>query len=490
MPGVPHNRIRTLNAAPVCAGGDWILYWMTSFRRARWNFSLDRAIEHAQALGKPLVVLEALRCDYPWASDRLHDFVLRGMRDNARRFAKSPVTYLPYVEPTVGAGKGLLEKLAARACVVVGDDWPCFFIPAMQRAAAERIGVSMEVVDSNGLLPMHSTERLFTTARSFRLHLQKVLPPFLLQVPKAEPLTRLSLPAAKVPKEITARWRRASDALLEARPSELAKLPIDHSLGRTQLEGGSAAGEARLKWFVQKALAEYAERRSEPEVDGTSKFSPWLHYGHISTHQVLHEIARQANWSARELGASQGGSREGWWQLPPATEAFLDELVTWRELAFNASSHLPDDFMTMSSLPSWAVASLKKHEKDRREYRYSLDALKAGHTHDALWNAAQTQLVREGWFHNALRMLWGKKILEWSDTPQQALDTMEALMNRYSLDGRDPCSYAGALWVLGRYDRPWGPERPIFGNVRYMSSANSARKWPVKNFIAKYAPNV
>jgi deoxyribodipyrimidine photo-lyase len=152
------------------------------------------------------------------------------------------------------------------------------------------------------------------------------------------------------------------------------------------------------------------------------------------------------------------------------------------------ASHRPADFTSLDSLPAWAKQTIAAHAADARPRRYTFAQLEAGQTHDPLWNAAQGQLVREGWFHNYLRMLWGKKIYEWSADAGEALNTMERLMGRYSLDGRDPVSWSGYFWVLGRYDRAWGPERPIFGKLRYMSSENTARKLHVKQFIARYAP--
>jgi deoxyribodipyrimidine photo-lyase len=177
----------------------------------------------------------------------------------------------------------------------------------------------------------------------------------------------------------------------------------------------------------------------------------------------------------------------GWWGLSEPAEMFLDQLVTWRELGYNFCSHRVD-YDRYESLPVWALTTLEKHAPDPRPHRYALPVLEAGETHDPLWNAIQRQLVRDGWFHNYLRMLWGKKILEWSTHPRDALDAMVQLMNRYSLDGRNPNSYTGYFWVLGRYDRPWGPERPIFGTVRYMSSASTARKVRVREYLRRYAP--
>jgi deoxyribodipyrimidine photo-lyase len=173
--------------------------------------------------------------------------------------------------------------------------------------------------------------------------------------------------------------------------------------------------------------------------------------------------------------------------MSEAAEGFLDELITWRELGFNMCWQNPD-YDQYESLPAWAQATLADHETDIRHHAYSRDEFEQAATHDELWNAAQNQLLTEGRMHNYLRMLWGKKIFEWSATPRDALDTMIDLNNRYALDGRDPNSYSGIFWVLGRYDRAWGPERPIFGKIRYMTSENTARKVRVRDFIEKYRP--
>lgn len=484
--GVPPERIRLIRNLPLRKERRWVLYWMTSFRRVGWSFALDRAIEQAKALKKPLIILEALRVAYPDANDRLHAFILEGMAENARRCEDSAVLYYPYVEKVPGGGSGLLAALASEACWVVSDDWPCYFVPRMQAAAAAHIDARFELVDSNGLWPMRATERVFTTAQSFRLHLQKHLAPHLTTMPVAAPLDGLDLPRAALPRNITARWRRASESLLAANPGALADLPIDHSVVPAGMHGGMRAAEARLRLFVRGKLDRYPVERNEPEIDGTSRLSPYLHFGHLSVHQVLVALARREHWTPLSLGGPARGSKSGWWGVSEAAEAFLDELVTWRELAFNVAALRPNEFSTLSVLPTFARTTLAQHAMDPRPHLYTIEQLERSNTHDALWNAVQRQLVRDGWFHNYLRMLWGKKILEWSPSPREALHRMEVLMNKYSLDGRDPCSYAGYLWVLGRCDRAWGPERPIFGTVRYMSSQNTAKKVSLKRYLKTY----
>ena len=469
-------RVRVLRGEPPREMASYVLYWMTMYRRAGWNFALERAAAWAHKLGRPLVILEALRCDYPWASERLHSFVIAGMHDNAAAFAGKPVHYHPYIEPEPGAGKGLLSALARDACVVVGDDFPAFMLPRMQAAAARQVDCRLELVDSNGLLPMRAAPRVFARAVDFRRFLQKELPAHLDALPAPDPLARRKfpvlgeLPAAK-------RW-----------PANLGHPPeirFKEQVPKSSIPGGRKAALVRMRAFLDDRLARYPEDRNEPEVDGSSGLSPYLHFGHISVHEVFSSIAAREGWSADKLGKPTG-SKEGWWGMSEAAEAFLDELVTWRELGFNFCSRRPDDYDRYESLPGWARATLEAHANDPRPHIYSLEELEGARTHDPLWNAIQTQLVRDGWFHNYMRMLWGKKILEWSARPQDALDAMIHLMNKYSLDGRNPNSYTGYFWVLGRYDRPWGPERPIFGTVRYMSSQNTARKLSVKNYMARY----
>ena len=463
---------------------------MIAFRRVASNLALGRAVEHARELRKPLVVLEALRSDYPWASDRLHQFVIEGMADQAADFAGTPVTYLPYVEPAPGAGSGLVEALAARAAVVVTDDFPCFFLPRMTATAAARLDVPLESVDSNGLLPMRAAGREFRTAHSFRAHVQRALPGALAARPSRLDLGDLpSAPPRAVLAPILARWPMAGDGDLTAPARLVRALPIDHGVAPGAFAGGARAARGALRRFVDEALARYAEEHNQPEARATSGLSPYLHFGHISSHEVFDAVMTAERWTTRRLPRAAGGKREGWWRVGAGANAFLDQLVTWRELGLNACVERPDDYWRYSAVPAWARATLAAHAADRRAHLYARDELERAATHDPLWNAAARQLARDGWMHNYLRMLWAKKILEWSPSPQAALETMTGVMNRHALDGRDPNSYTGYLWTLGRYDRPWGPEREIFGTVRYMSSDSARRKLRLTRFLEAYGPS-
>jgi len=486
MISVPAERIRALNPAALVGTGDYVLYWMVATRRARWNFALDHAIATATEIGKPLVVLEPLRCGYRWACDRFHAFVLEGMADNERAFEGTAVSYYPYVEPAHGAGKGLLAAMAARACAVVTDDYPCFMIPAMQAAAAAQVACRFEAVDSNGLIPIRATDREFTRAYSFRRYVQGALPEHIARRPCPEPLAGLVLPRAVVPAGVLERWPRASAALLAAESHALAALPIDHEVTRVGYRGGAEQGGRIIDDFVGARLPRYDEDRNHPARYGSSGLSPYLHFGHVAAHEIFAAIADAEDWNPSRLGERPTGKREGFWGMSGPAESFLDELITWRELGFNMCV-TRSDYDQYESLPDWARTTLEEHATDPREYLYSLEQLERAETHDTLWNAAQRQLVHEGRIHNYLRMLWGKKILEWTTSPREALAILIELNNKYAVDGRDPNSYSGIFWVLGRYDRAWGPERPIFGKIRYMSSPSTRRKTKVDEYISRFS---
>ena len=460
---------------------------MIASRRVTWNFALDRAVEWAEKLQKPLVVLEALRCGYPWASDRIHRFVIDGMAENACWFEGTDVLYYPYLEPTPNAGKGLLAALASRACVVVTDEFPCFFLPRMVASG----GSASPSPHGSGGLEWPASAAASRASLSNRVCFSPVL------AKRASAtfdglsqgqctLEREAAESKSSSPEVVKRWPKASPRLLNSGDRVLTGISLDHEIHPVDTRGGSTPAQVLLRDFLRNKLGTYADARNQPGQQATSELSPYLHFGHISVHQVFSEITGQQAWSPDHLALRAMGSRTGWWGLSHATEAFLDQVVTWRELGLNFCQ-TRNDYDQFESLPAWALKTLRLHARDERSYVYTLEKFERAKTHDPLWNAAQTQLVREGRIHNYLRMLWGKKILEWTRSPQKALEIMVELNNKYALDGRDPNSYSGIFWCLGRYDRPWGPERPVFGTVRYMSSENTARKFNIREYVRKYS---
>lgn len=410
------------------------------------------------------------------------------MVDNAAACRGTAVHYYPYLEREHGAGAGLLAALAKQAAVVVSDDFPSFFLPRMLAAAARQIPCRFELVDSNGLLPLRAADKVFLRAHDFRRFLQKTLGPHLFELPAADPLAGAPLPRlTEVPREISRRWPPEDPARLSRLTTDLAEFPIDHAVGGALLEGGSRAAQRQMKQFLAERIPQYADARNQPQQEVASGLSPYLHFGHISAHEVFAATMQREAWTPDKLAPKATGSSSGWWGVSEPAESFLDELITWREVGYNMAFQR-SDHTRYSSLPAWAQATLAEHASDPREHVYSLEQFASAQTHDELWNAAQRQLVREGRMHNYLRMLWGKKILQWTATPQDALAVMIELNNQYAVDGRNPNSYSGIFWVLGRYDRAWGPERPVFGKIRYMTSENTARKVKVTEYIKKYGP--
>ena len=485
----PALRVHSLNEAVEDADGDYVLYWMVAARRPTASWALQHAVAHAERLGRPLVVLEALRADYPWASARHHRFIIDGMAHNRAAFDRPGVTYLPYVEPAAGAGRGLVAALAERACRVVTDHWPYLFVGDMVRATGARTGVAMEAVDGVGLVPLAAVDRDFTVAHSFRRWAQRCLPDHLEQPPVVAPLDDLSArPSPALPPEWGERWRPASGALLDGEPSALARIDVPAEPGPVaDCPGGAARAHERMRDFLEHRLDSYHERRADLLDPGGSGLSPYLHFGHIGTWEVLTAVAERHGWTPDALG-DVNGKRHGWWGLPEGVEAFLDELVTWRE-AGHVFCDRRSDADTLSALQGWAQETLATHAADARPHLYDLDAFDAAETHDDLWNACQRQLRTEGVITNYLRMYWGKKILHWSRDPDAARDVLFELNNRYALDGRDPNSTLNLMWVLGLFDRAWGPVRPVFGKVRYMARSGVERKHRVAGYLRRYGPS-
>ena len=475
------SRLVRLNDKPIDTTGDFVLYWMQMARRLSCNHSLDYAIKCANDLGKPLVIYEGLRVDYPWASARLHRFILEGMRDNAVAARKQGFTYWPFVETPAQKAHGLLHRIAARAALVVTDDFPCFIIPAQSKAVATKHERAVIAVDSNSVVPL----RLLGDAPYAAAHLRpKIHKAF------AEAFDRRSATRPKPPKADASRLQPGFElATFDDIAALIASLPIDQDVravsGRL---GGTIAARAQLKSFLKKGLEVYADERSQPMPPSAahgSGLSPYLHFGHISIEEIAAEVFDATGGYARSrLHLEVAGKREGFFGADKNANSFLDEALTWRDVGYVWHVHRHEDTRSLeTALPPWARATLHMHASDKREFVYDLPAWESASTHDPLWNAAQRELVATGTIHNYLRMLWGKKVIEWSRTPEEAYQTLIHLNNKYALDGRNPNSYTGILWCFGLFDRPWAPKRNVLGQIRYMSSANTAKKFKLGPYL-------
>jgi photolyase PhrII len=444
-------------------GGDHVLYWMQSTFRTRDNHALEFGIEQANLLGLPLLVYHGLRHDYPWASDRLHTFLLQSVADLYAEFELLGIQYAFYLERdgddaasrrSAGRPSPLVE-LARRAALVVTDYFPAFLAPRQTRALRRKVESPVIAVDSATVVPIRYHEREYPTAAPFRSRLMAALPHFLHRAPGPEPKVRRRV---DLPFEPTVPDHRIAELV--------AACDIDHAVGPVRaIRGGPGAGRARLERFLETGLPRYAEERSDPNADATSGLSPYLHFGNLSPAEVV--------LRAREAG-------------PPEPFAkFQDEILTWRELAFNFT-HFNPRHRTVEAIPDWARRELRAGESDDRPARYGAGELERARTADPLWNAAQTAYLRDGWMPNPLRMLWGKSVIQWTRNAAEALGILEHLNNKYSLDGRDPSSYLNLHWVFGKFDRPFY-RRPIYGTVRYMSLKAAEKKFDVGRVIERYS---
>ncbi|MBJ94084.1 MAG: deoxyribodipyrimidine photolyase [Rickettsiales bacterium] len=486
MSRIPAERVRQVRSGPVRHEGSYVLYWMIGSRRLHHNYALQRALRWSRQLGKPLLIFEPISIGFAWSSERFVSFAVDGMREKRRRLENSGVSYLPWIETKRNLSRGLLSRLAAKACCVVTDDSCVFDLRGLVERASLHFTGRFEAVESDTLIPTAEQDRIFKTAASFRRWIHRRGAAALCEGPDASPLTSYSLGPAAVDRAALEPWAfRKSDAILDGR-IPLDSLAIDTWVSPcVETPGGSLAAEERLQSFIGGSLNRYSRGKNHPDVDHGSRLAPYLHWGFISPHAVLKAVLQHEDWSPDRVNPERLARREGWWGLSPGAESFLDQLVTWRELGWNGARHDPD-FGSWAGIPQWARSTLEHHVKDEREALYSCGVLEEAKTDDPIWNAAQTQLRRTGRVHSYLRMYWGKRVLSWTSDPEVAFDTLIHINNKFSLDGRDPNSTTGISWIFGRYDRAWGPERPVFGKVRFMSAANTRRKLRLNAYLEQY----
>jgi deoxyribodipyrimidine photo-lyase len=456
---VEPERVRTLNQAPLRADGGYVLYWAQMNRRVESNHGFAFAAGLANEHKVPLLVYEGLTCTYPHASDRLHTFVMEGVPETAAALKRLGVGYLFYLRATRDDPNDVLYRLAAKALCVVTDDYPVFIAAAHNSRVPKRIGVAYFAVDSSCIVPMSRHEKRAYGAYTIRPKIRRELPVYLKPV-EAVPVKRS--------------W---SDELLPSGVRELrteithsniaglvAGCAIDHSVRPSiSFSGGYAPARRQLDVFLETKLFRYAGESNQPSKRATSDLSPYLHFGQISSLEVA--LAVQDYAAEHKLMAGE----------------FLEELIVRRELAFNFARYTPDP-ESLSALPEWCRRTMSKHADDPRPVVYTPEQFERAETHDALWNATQKELLLRGKIHGYYRMYWGKKIIEWSPSYEQALRVMIHLHDVYALDGRDPNTYTNILWCFGLHDRSWG-ERPVFGQLRYMSLEGMRRKTKTEDYI-------
>jgi deoxyribodipyrimidine photo-lyase len=447
------DRLRKLNDALFRQDARYVLYWAQMNRRADCNHALAWAVRLADERNLPVLFYEGLTCSYPHASDRLHTFILEGVEETARRLERLGIGYCFYPRRRRADRNDVLYRLAESAAAVVTDDYPVFVAARHNASVPGRIGVPYFAVDSSCIVPTGRFEKREYAAYTLRPKLTRLLPEYLKPAAAIRPNRRYTDPPPPFHTEVN------------GRVSELAaSCEIDHSVPPSiDIRGGRLEAERRLGTFLDDGLRRYAREKNQPAAHATSGLSPYLHFGQISSLEVALAVKERAGRDKL------------------IAEEFLDELIVRRELAFNFARRGPG-VAGFDALPEWARETMRRHAGDKRPYLYSREQLETARTADELWNATQMELLRRGVIHGYYRMYWGKKIIEWTPTYEDALDAMIDFHDRYALDGRDPNTYANILWCFGLHDRPWF-ERPVFGTIRYMSLEGMRRKTRVADYI-------
>lgn len=429
--------------------GQYVLYWMQQAQRVRYNHALTYAIERANEHNLPVVVVFGLTDDYPEANERHYAFMLEGLRDVAIALKKRKIRFvLKHQSPDEAA-----LSLAQDAALLVMDKGYLKIQKLWRSRVLSDAPCGVVQVESDVVVPVDVvTDKEEYAARTIRPKIHKVLNDYL--VPLGE---------VKV-KRSSLKLNFDGLDILDV-DGVLAKMKIDRRVGRVDtFVGGEVAAQKMLQSFVASRLDGYATKRNDPNENGVSHMSPYLHFGQVSPLDILLQMQDMV------------GETED-------TEAYLEELVVRRELSMNFVDQNPN-YDQYDALPDWAKKTLAKHEDDVRDYVYDLETWENVETHDPYWNAAQMEMVKTGKMHNYMRMYWGKKIIEWSEMPQQAFETALYLNNKYELDGRDANSYTGVAWCFGKHDRPW-KERDVFGTVRYMNANGLKRKFDADGYVEK-----
>jgi deoxyribodipyrimidine photo-lyase len=444
---IPPQRIQPLNSLSPRTGR-FVLYWMQQSVRSRYNHALEYAIRQANEQNLPVVVLFGLTDRYPEANERHYAFLLEGLRDSQEQLRERGIRLVVKRQSPEQAAVEMAQEAAEvvtdRGCLRIQRQW--------RRFVAYHAPCRVTQVESDWIVPLETASpKEEWAAATLRPKITRLLPRFL-------------VPLTETPVE-TNSMGMAFDGL-DARDVEgiLAGLAVDRSVPRVSAyRGGETEARRLLAEFLQQRLEGYAERRNEPKLNHVSHLSPYLHFGQISSLEIALAVADSPHVADRE--------------------AFLEELIVRRELSANFVFYNPA-YDRYEGLPEWSRRTLEAHRGDPRPYLYSREQLERAQTHDPYWNAAMREMILTGKMHNYMRMYWGKKILEWSATPEEAFQTALALNNRWFLDGRDPNSFTGVAWCFGKHDRPW-QERPVFGTVRYMNAAGLKRKFDIEGYVRR-----
>ena len=455
---IQKERVKPLNDEQVQKESN-VFYWMQSSQRTTYNHALEFAIERANKLNKSLSVFFVLTTDFPEANLRHYQFMLEGLKEIREKLADRNIKFTIFL----GKPEKIVAELAKKAALIITDRDYLKETRKWRKNIAEKISCPLVQVESNLIVPVEeASAKEEYAAYTIRKKINKKLDYYLKGLEKREinrPSLNKDINLADNLSEKDISKFFAKDNLNKL----IQRLDIDKSVKPvSQYTGGEEQARKYLYDFITNKLDKYHELSNDPTKDYLSQLSPYLHFGQISPLLVALEVKEKYS---------------------PGQEEFLDQLIIRRELSFNFVYYNKNyDNNLKAILPEWAYTTLEEHKNDLREYVYSKEEFEKAETHDKYWNAAQKEMKITGKMHGYMRMYWAKKILEWTPSPQKAFKIALYLNNKYSLDGRDPNSFAGIAWCFGKHDRAW-QERKVFGKTRYMNANGLNRKFAADLYV-------
>jgi deoxyribodipyrimidine photo-lyase len=453
LKSVHHSRIQILNDLDLRRGAAFVLYWMQQSQRAEYNHALEYAVQQANDIDQGVVVVFGLMDDYPEANLRHYTFMLEGLQETRAALGKRGIKMIVQK----GNPADVALSLGKNASLIVCDRGYLRHQIQWRKKVARNAGCRVVQVESDVVVPLEVVSgKAEYAARTIRPKIHKHLNDYLVEF-KPTKIQKSSLQL------------RITGIDLSNIAAVLKKMSLDRSVLPVSdlFKGGTARAREKFAEFLRRRFKNYVENRNQPQTDDVSHMSKYLHFGQISPLYLALQVQAIDK------------------HLKEAREAFTEELIVRRELAMNFVYYTPE-YDNYRCLPNWAQKTLSEHREDKREHTYTRRQLEEARTHDEYWNAAMREMKSTGFMHNYMRMYWGKKILEWSNTPEHAYKTTLAINNKYFLDGRDANSYTGVAWVFGVHDRAWF-ERPIFGKIRYMAASGLERKCDIQAYVEKVA---
>lgn len=440
------SRIKVIKDLPT--GDGPVIYWMQRDQRVNDNWALMHAYEQARENGNELLVVFNLVTNFLQATLRQYHFMIEGLKEVEYELTKLNIPFFL----TTGQPEEELPKFIKRknASLLITDFNPLKIITKWKERVKRKISIPFHEVDAHNIVPVwEASDKLEFAAYTIRPKINKKLPKYLDDFPKIKKFSDNNVDEAAI------NWDKVYNYL-----------KIDNSVKPvTAFLPGTNAANRTLKNFIENKLENYGDHRNDPNEDGLSNLSPYLHFGQIS---------------AQRIALALNGLKDD-----ASVASFLEELIVRRELSDNFC-YYNENYDNFNGFHKWAKETLNQHRDDEREYSYNLNKFENAETHDPLWNAAQNEMMVMGKMHGYMRMYWAKKILEWTESPEQALEYGIYLNDKYSIDGRDPNGYVGLAWSIGGvHDRAW-TERPVFGKVRFMNYNGCKRKFDVKKYIEKY----